>query len=573
MLQVLLSIIKSDKIEGVLVYPIVHMSFNVESHKETLVRVGAAVLTMASLGLAKDNQPTSHQEMSAPRYNPSLRVELPNVQVPVGEYETLKGRGVNGQAVEILRIYGDKDPDNRITKLVIRDDDVPVEMAKELVRSFFIPDPLPNYLDRFTFWTNKRPANTDRTNIHQEIAGIIDDVISATGVIPLETLVLHKSDGAGGGVNGSFDWRKPQEIHNYAAIWLPEKLSLDDPRRLVVVHEDLHLKWLGDESLKQLPPGSSIIQIPGHPNCSRTPESWGWSKTSFMECEYDQEAMRPTQTSIMRELVPFLGEVNSRWLKETMNTFRWQQPKLALRMLTPEDSFDKRIGMNIPFGTKRIHYKLDPPPNPFTGQPDGPGINLIISDPTMIKQFRKEGLAILAPKIGEGNYVLLPGMKNYALQVRISDAQEEIGEDSPRWKIYHPWPNKPAPLEEAKINFSTPKPSSDGITAVSPKMGEFVDVSGTVLEWVNSDLTVYYNEVRASSDCQFKTDPKEAVAPVWHNLIHGGMTDPQNSWKTPQLELGKEYCWQVRPRVQGDGTPVKWSQIFSFITPIPAGLK
>lgn len=58
-----------------------------------------------------------------------------------------------------------------------------------------------------------------------------------------------------------------------------------------------------------------------------------------------------------------------------------------------------------------------------------------------------------------------------------------------------------------------------------------------------------------------------AVASVWHNLVHGGVSNPLNSWLTPQLQANTTYYWRVRPRVQGDGTPVAWSSGWSFRTP------
>ena len=69
------------------------------------------------------------------------------------------------------------------------------------------------------------------------------------------------------------------------------------------------------------------------------------------------------------------------------------------------------------------------------------------------------------------------------------------------------------------------------------------------------------------------TDPETATDAVWHNLIHGGITSPPNSWQTPELEPGAQYYWEVRPRVQGDGTPVDWSKTFEFRTSPPPATK
>ena len=69
-----------------------------------------------------------------------------------------------------------------------------------------------------------------------------------------------------------------------------------------------------------------------------------------------------------------------------------------------------------------------------------------------------------------------------------------------------------------------------------------------------------------SGDPSFNTDPATATSFVWHKLVHGVVTNPLNSWKMPELQPGVTYYWRVRPRVQGDGTPVDWSATWSFAT-------
>ena len=77
---------------------------------------------------------------------------------------------------------------------------------------------------------------------------------------------------------------------------------------------------------------------------------------------------------------------------------------------------------------------------------------------------------------------------------------------------------------------------------------------------------VYYYELQVSADPQFRTGA-DAVASVWWNLVHGGVSSPANSWRTPPLEANAAYYWRVRPRVQGDGDTVPWSVTFTFETP------
>ena len=66
------------------------------------------------------------------------------------------------------------------------------------------------------------------------------------------------------------------------------------------------------------------------------------------------------------------------------------------------------------------------------------------------------------------------------------------------------------------------------------------------------------------------TNPATAIASVYWNLVHGGETNPLNSWTVPEgfgLNAQSTYYWRVRPRVQGDGTEVAWSTTWTFHTP------
>lgn len=80
---------------------------------------------------------------------------------------------------------------------------------------------------------------------------------------------------------------------------------------------------------------------------------------------------------------------------------------------------------------------------------------------------------------------------------------------------------------------------------------------------------MFYYEVQLSEDPVFKPDPTAATAAVYGNLVHGGTTEPLNSWTVPNelaLERRAIYYWRIRPRVQGDGTAVDWSDTWSFKT-------
>lgn len=180
---------------------------------------------------------------------------------------------------------------------------------------------------------------------------------------------------------------------------------------------------------------------------------------------------------------------------------------------------------------------------------DGPGINLIIGRPDWVQG---ESYLLEPPTIGQGMYVLLPGM-TYSWRVRSTNAKVSVTESDPSWG---PW-SQPG-------RFRTPAPTSAGLSAVSPAPGAVVSRAGVALRWEHSNTALFYWEVQVSQDRTFTTDPATATADVWWMYVHGGITTPTNSWTTPALEPGKTYYWRVRPRVQGDGRPVTWGPVWSF---------
>ena len=205
-----------------------------------------------------------------------------------------------------------------------------------------------------------------------------------------------------------------------------------------------------------------------------------------------------------------------------------------------------------PFGTTQYQLLVAP----FNG--DGPGINLIVGDTQMVSS---SSFTINPPVFGVGNYVLLPGM-SYSWQIRTTNYALPLGVNASLWG---PW--------SGASTFRTANPSSANIAPVSPGNGGTISGSEVNVQWQDSATDIFYYEVQVSTDPQFRTD-SNAVASVWHNLVHGGVTNPPNSWHTPHLSAGTTYYWRVRPRVQGDGTPVSWSPAWSFKTqgsaPAPA---
>ena len=148
---------------------------------------------------------------------------------------------------------------------------------------------------------------------------------------------------------------------------------------------------------------------------------------------------------------------------------------------------------------------------------------------------------------------MLPGM-TYTWRVRMTYANTALSESSLLWG---PW--------SQPFTFKTPPPSISTIALASPANGSVVSNSTPTLQWSNSDSSIFYYEVQVSKDPKFGSN-----SPLYWELRHGGVTTPQNSYTVPNgypLEPATTYYWRVRPRVQGDGSPVDWSPNWTFRAP------
>ena len=204
-------------------------------------------------------------------------------------------------------------------------------------------------------------------------------------------------------------------------------------------------------------------------------------------------------------------------------------------------SFSIPLAWSSPPGAQVFHVQVVPANN------DGPGVNLI--------RVAADGFTLPPPPQWFG---LLPGM-TYTWRIRVNDTAT--------WAASHPgW----SPWSET-WSFRTPLVSSGTIALVSPVINAQVRTTAPTLRWSNNDSNVFYYEVQMSTDPTFNADPATATAAVYWVLLHGGVTDPTNSYTAPSnypLSLGATYHWRVRPRVQGDGEPLSWSPTWAFsVTP------
>lgn len=115
--------------------------------------------------------------------------------------------------------------------------------------------------------------------------------------------------------------------------------------------------------------------------------------------------------------------------------------------------------------------------------------------------------------------------------------------------------------------------TSTGITPLTPANGNTVTSKTPGLMFTNTNNSVFYYQVQLSKDASFNEDPATATAMVYSSLIHGGVSVPRRTYSVPTsapLEDKTTYYWRVRPRVQGDGTQVEWTALFTFKTDFSA---
>ncbi len=185
---------------------------------------------------------------------------------------------------------------------------------------------------------------------------------------------------------------------------------------------------------------------------------------------------------------------------------------------------------------------------------DGPAINLLIGAPEVVAAGKYD---VPAPSFSVGNYILLPGM-TYTWRVRISTLTTPMSESTPGWSI---WQGR---------TFRTATATSATVLPQTPSNGAAVSTLTPQLRWANANDQIFYYEVQLSKDPNFEADPNRAVAAVYWELVHGAQTNPPNSYHVRSdfpLEPASIYYWRVRPRVQGDGIAVVWSNSWTFVTP------
>lgn len=510
------------------------------------------------------------------QFDPSVKAELPQIQVPTGDFEVIRRGGV-----ELTRIYGENDPDNRLFVQILLQKAATKELAKKIVGEFFLAEPMPKYLDKFTFWVRTSPTPDFNCDIAgnctnwQPIKDEIDRTHNATGIFSPETIILINN----GSLNGK-GWLEPYptppSIYSYAAV--VTTLEAGGPARFLPIIEaaksilTLSDLWMYPDANRNLGTFS--------PNCSRTPQIWGWSPTPWRGCYIDSEAYRSDDVSILRDIAVTtnFGAWESTWIDRLIKLFpgNYQYPPFKLHLYRtnplpgkgfPQGSLDLGFQADIPYGTKNMVIELIPAPDKETGIPNSPGVGpLHITNTEVINKIRREGFILPAPKLGKGPYVQLPGM-TYTWRVRVSPDPHQPFQDGPGWEILDATPVLKIPNKgRGEIKDHSAPRDSERITFPVLAGDETTNNLTPTLRWQDGNTDVFYYEVQVSKDPTFNNDLQTATAAVQWNLIHGGQTNPLNSYKAAPLEPGTTYYWRVRPRIQGDGTPAEWSTIASFKT-------
>ena len=517
-----------------------------------------------------------------------------------GSLATVIGLDVNSQpasaaATEIPRGSGmltyirgaENDPKTSIEVGMMLYPGTPIDTAVKLAEGLDLVEPMPKYKDRIRIsaaYLTQDPG-CDLVNvlngcnievIKKELA-----ITKAAGVIwHVPVIVKAMEDRAAGSATLTSPFETPKIDNAYALDISPPIPRIID--KWAFVHE-----VIGHEFLKladaRLITGSKTNVGRGYYNCSRSPlETWGWVPTQWKGCESDPEAYIINPVDIMNrgsisngkfapEIWPYIDRVMSRlpqgWgepygiqipnppnvrrLQSTTNLQVYQSPGLEFT-----------IAPQSPPNTTCIELKVMPAANKINGNPDGPGYhNILCGDGFKSINFTR-------PEMGKGGYFLLPGM-SYNWEYRVSTSPTFLnGVDNPGWRwneFTNPYTGESYIKPTDKGQLLVPARYSDKISLVSPRPGETVGPK-SLIQWTNGDTDVFYYEVQASRDPKFETDPTKAIASVYWNLVHGGETKPNNSWQVPAgFELEEGVNWvRIRPRIQGDGTPVDWSQPQSF---------
>lgn len=391
-----------------------------------------------------------------------------------------------------------------------------MKLVQEVAEDIFLIAPLNEFKDKVNIYT-KRPTENLKCdqNADCDWAAIVREIdhLIAGGTILHKSLVVVRSNEQfrGAGLATIANRSVPPDVYTYSAIVRPQGVP-DGPRREFYAAAIAH-------------------------------ELWGHAFAGFGHEGGD--------------LMTHYSGVNS--FNEQHTQFLRAHMALSPRnYLTPKSEIKVTVGslnlqaeLILSAGTTQVRHIITPFNN------DGPGADLI----------RNPESNVIIPAPPEW-YGLLPDM-TYTWQMYSSGVLTPLLKDDSRWTQFEGWPGIFFPNTPAETKIRTPKRDSSKIVLKTLSAGQETNSLTPILVWDNGDRDVYYYEVQVSKDETFNIDPQTATAMVYHELRHGGLTNPLNSYQIPKefpLEKDTKYFWRVRPRIQGDSTPVLWSNPQTFKT-------
>lgn len=493
------------------------------SSSRVLRAAGAAILALTGVAFLAEHQQSEALSIQPLDYHPGYSPLFPHGEM-IRYDDSLQGLNTEAQVVPSTAtlMHGDiTTVQMRQNVLLVADEGTSMDMLQRVANVAFITSPFDEQAATTNIFGVKtsEPLGCNQQGKCNDVAvrRVIDKNIASTGIIFQETEVVRRSD-------DPFIWtgwtpaleskQGPTSIYTYSTLVIPERTEVN--------------KMLTDKEVKQ---GDASVE--DHERAHGV-YGIGHEGEDMME---DQWKCNPTGAGDGGMCYTF-NEEHKRTIRTKYPTFpgSYYTPTL----LEPAPGITTGgLGVNLRFKPYEAVKQFQVQVVPFNK--DGPGINLIIGDP---KAVQAGTFNVLAPELGVGNYVMLPGM-SYTWRARVTSVTGPVGENDPVWGLWS---------EERK--FKTPITSSD--TLRLPDRSSLVSLSETPFVWDDLNKSNFYYEVQVSGDSRFDPDPKTATSFVWWNLVHGGMTNPLNSWKAPQLEPNTTYFWRVRPRVQGDGKPVEW---------------
>lgn len=532
--------------------------------KSGVLRAAAALgaLFLGASNLLENTHPSEASGYAAFNNLPGLDVMPPTDVTPAELQPDLGLKEINGvdkdgNRVEFIQFYdgrgtgADKDSKPVIVWEIFpqgwANDEAGLKAAKQaFLEGLLQTSVFKDYADKYLFIYRKQ--NT-LENLQVRQSGIIDNAdgyfkaiessISALAPmmsIPVHTTTFTKSlDGTPNGrSDGVFDrLNKPASPRTASSVVYPETDTPTKWARRVVAHETL---WIM---------GVEAPKTPKEFNDSITGNGFEWLPRDKAWVEWLFASNN--------------GNYSARFQTPEFSTLSNIRPGYSLSRVGSTEYRGVSIPVDFPVVTTQYRLGVYPSKNPFTGEPDGPAIELTIGDRKLVADvIQNERIFIPAPQKGVGNYILLPDQYTYQLCITADPT-------SLPWDPISGW-EKPIPIwptgltvtnncKEGGFNTRTAQmPTSRTIHPIGLENGS--------LRWRNDDPTIFYYEIQVSKDEKFNKNPGTATSFVWENLVHGGVTD--NSWKMPPVEPGTKLFWRMRPRIQGQGIPVDWSDTWSF---------